>query len=376
MKSDVDIDLGIFDVAPAPKREDESTSGSVEKVVILDPAGVQAYKTKRDHGNHGVHAHAEVTGQEGPVVKIQVLNEGGNGLVLSNENHFRKAEHRPPSSWLRFMGRQLTKSGVEEHAQALAADIWWQRMTVLPERFEKGLFQDAMTRMPTDAEIARALRRAMPGSSISKSQWLKACVRGDHLEKSEGAGAPIEKPVLRSPKAKSFYNALQERSEAKPAPKATKSLAEDVSDESEEVPHTDTKKSLSTYDYSSYGKGTAPLKGDELEAYVAGFIEAAAQEQFRDMRMTYENNWWKTNRAPLLTSSGGNTTWGDVEQAREAVRKEPPPYAAELDGLARYVWQKLVSKIPDNKNLMAAKRQLGITQDAIKTRLKSIDFGC
>lgn len=370
--SDVDIDLGIFDIAPAP-RERESTSGSPIFIPVTDHAGAKKWQGKNDKSNHGNHAQATVTGQDGPEVKIQVINEPGNGLLLlSNENHFRKSEHRPPSSWLRFMARQLGKS---EHAQALAADIWWQRMTVLPTYFEKGLFQDLMTRMPTDAEMARALRRAMPGDSVSKSAWLKTCIRGEHLAKSENEAATIEKPILRSQKAKSFHSMLQERAEAKPAPRAEKSLAEDVSDE-EELPHTDAKKSLSTYEYSSYSKGAAALKGDELEAYVAGFIEAAAREEFRDMRMNYENAWWKNNRAPLLTSSGGNATWGDIEQAREAVRKEPPPYGADLPALARHVWQKLVAKIPDNKNLMAAKRQLGITQDVIQARLKSIDFGC
>jgi hypothetical protein len=181
--------------------------------LIMNEEAAEAWKTKR----MGTTAHGGRVGKESlrletPKFKIEIL--GDEKLTLSLEAPLRKSvEHRPPSSWLRYMSRYVTKG----EPQFVAAGIWWDRCTKLPTTLEKGLFQEIMTRTPTDAEIARAEAATRCPDGLSKSEWRRRLVKGDAdapvspespKETSEGSEED-PKAVLRTDKAKQFYRDLK-----------------------------------------------------------------------------------------------------------------------------------------------------------------------
>lgn len=481
-KSDVDIDLGIFDVQRIPKAPEDSTEisssgpqevagGAVARRVqpnakcsscyhyldqqvacslgthpmkcgigddaehgyaplVMSQSAVEAWKEKRDGVARPAQAHADWHDPKAEI-KISIIGDI-DGITLSEQNPFRKSEYRPPSSWLRFMARHIEKS---DHPQVIAADIWWARLALLPPNFEKGLFQEAMTRVPSEAEIARSIARTEQPAGISKSEWRKTVIQSAHLELVKGdadtplAGDSSETSILRSQKAKSFYASLKENTEkskkqtavskahewqgnpggdasahalkeqtAAAHEKAAKvhtklgnhdaakqhlQMADKISQEmravskrhrmGKSVDDTDLVKATNLWDYNS-GPKSASLKGDELEGYLQGFLDAAAREEFFAMKAMSESSWWKNNGYKSTTSPGVNT-WGAVEEVKQEV-KGPPMYFPNHDTIAKAVWQKLLSKLPDNKNLLVAKRQFSLSQDGVKTRIKSTDYGC
>lgn len=404
---------------------DDAESGYAPLVMNADAQ--RAWKEKRKGAvAEGGHADASLKREQAPM-KIEVL--GHEKLELSFGNvrlPVYKSEHRPPSSWLRYMGRHLKKS---ENPTVVAASIWWSRYATLPVRFEKGLFQEVMTRIPTEAEVARAEENTRQPEGMAKSEWRRCCIAGPVPEEYLQKGNPANKAKRKSYEKRRFAtgglpemsrdafiasgraedkgtavahthaaaahhnaatHALQLHNDTKLFAMHTAQEYHHRSNSMHEAAEAErrrdpkkrltaarkdawfsAKKSLSSFDFNDY-KDAAKLKNDELESYLQGYLEAAARDECRDLRIAYENQWWRDNRN--VEATNGPSTFGDLEAKAVAAPKTCPAYLPDHDEISRRVWQRLIAKLPHNKNLLAAKRSFGLTQDAVKSRLKGVSY--